>query len=183
AKNGILITNGAAGNMIGGQTAAFNEPTKGTIVPVPQRNVISGNRQNGVLITNGATNNTLSSNFVGTNTTGESAVPNRQDGVAIVNANNNQLIGCNFQQVPFAYYNALSGNLGNGLRITTSNNTTVQANFMGIAADNAHVLPNGGDGLLINGTSANTQVGGPIPLGNVISGNLRNGLEISGRAS
>ena len=98
-------------------------------------------------------------------------------------ANGNQLIGCTFQQSPFVFYNVLSGNGGNGLRITNSNDTTVQANFMGAGADNATVVANGGDGLLVSGTSKNTQVGGVIPLGNVISGNNRNGIEVTGKAS
>ena len=103
--------------------------------------------------------------------------------MAIVKANGNQLIGCTFQQSPFVFYNVLSGNGGNGLRITNSNNTTVQANFMGAGADNTTVVANHGDGLLVSGSSKNTQVGGPIPLGNVISGNNKNGIELSGKAS
>ena len=71
--------------------------------------------------------------------------------MAIVKANGNQLIGCTFQQSPFVFYNVLSGNGGNGLRITNSNNTTVQANFMGVGANNATVVANGGDGLLVSG--------------------------------
>ena len=77
----------------------------------------------------------------------------------------------------------LSGNGGNGLRITNSNNTTVQANFMGVGANNATIVANGGDGLLVSGSSKNTQVGGVIPLGNVISGNNRNGIEVRDTAS
>ena len=75
----------------------------------------------------------------------------------------------------------LSGNGGNGLRITNSNDTTVQANFMGVGANNATIVANGGDGLLVSGSSTNTQVGGVIPLGNVISGNNRNGIEVTAR--
>ena len=37
--------------------------------------------------------------------------------------------------------------------------------------------------MLVSGTSENTQVGGPIPLGNVASGNDKNGEEVSGKAS
>ena len=183
AKNGILVTDGASANLIGGQATGGNDPTAAVIVRPPQGNLISGNRGNGVLITGGATQTLLSGNFVGTTATGDSALGNRQDGVAIVKASGNQLIGCTFQQSPFVFYNVLSGNGGNGLRITNSNNTTVQANFMGAGADNATVVANGGDGLLVSGTSRNTQVGGVIPLGNVISGNNKNGIEETGRAS
>ena len=103
--------------------------------------------------------------------------------MAIENADGNQLIGCTFQQDPFVFYNVLSGNGGNGLRITNSDDTTVQANFMGVGANNATIVANGGDGLLVSGSSRNTQVGGVIPLGNVISGNDRNGIEVRDTAS
>jgi parallel beta-helix repeat protein len=183
AKNGILVTRGAAGNMIGGDVTGGNDPTTGVIVRPPQGNLISGNRGDGVLINHGATRNTLSGNFVGTSATGNSALGNSQDGVSIDGASGNQLIGCGIQDDPFVYYNVLSGNGRNGLRITNSNNTTVQANFMGAGANNTTMVPNHGDGLLVSGTSANTQVGGVIPLGNVISGNNQNGIEATGKVS
>jgi trimeric autotransporter adhesin len=183
AKNGILVTNGATGNLIGGQATGGNNPTASVFVRPPQGNLISGNGANGVLITAGATGTVLSGNFVGTTASGNASLGNRLDGVAIVNANGNQLIGCTFQQSPFVFYNVLSGNGGNGLRITNSNNTTVQANFMGVGANNATIVANGGDGLLVSGSSKNTQVGGVIPLGNVVSGNNRNGVEVRDTAS
>lgn len=183
AKNGILVTQGAARNLIGGQATGGNDPTANVFVRPPQGNLISGNEGNGVLINKGATQNVLSGNFVGTEASGNSALGNRLDGVAIENANGNELIGCTFQQSPFVFYNVLSGNGGNGLRITNSNDTTVQANFMGVGANNATIVANGGNGLLVSGTSGNTKVGGVIPLGNVISGNNRNGIEVRDQAS
>ena len=183
AKNGILVTNRATRNLIGGQATGANNPTAGVFARPPLGNLVSGNGANGVLLTNGATGNVLSGNFVGTSGSGNTALGNKLDGVAIVNANGNSLLGCTFQQDPFVFYNVLSGNGGNGLRITNSNDTTVQANFMGVGANNASVVANGGDGLLISGSSKNTQVGGVIPLGNVISGNNRNGIELRDTAS
>jgi trimeric autotransporter adhesin len=183
AKNGILVTDGATGNIIGGQATGGNDPTNNVFVRPPQGNLISANGANGVLIDDGVTQTLLSGNFVGTTASGDSALGNRQDGVAIVGANGNQLIGCTFQQDPFVFYNVLSGNGGNGLRITNSNDTTVQANFMGVGANNATIVANGGNGLLVSGSSANTQVGGVIPLGNVISGNNGNGIEVTDTAS
>ena len=183
AKNGILVTQGAARNLIGGQSTGGNDPTGKVFVRPPQGNLISGNRANGVLINKGANQTLLSGNFVGTTASGNSALGNRLDGVAIDKANGNQLIGCTFQQSPFVFYNVLSGNGGNGLRVNNSNDTTVQANFLGVGANNATVVANGGDGLLVSGSSTNTQVGGVIPLGNVIAGNNRNGIEVRDKAS
>lgn len=182
-KNGILLTRRASNNVIGGTVTGGNDPTAGVIVRPPQGNLISGNQGNGVLMTGGATGNTMSGNFVGTTARGDAALGNRGDGVAIVNADGNSLIGCQMQDQPFVYYNVLSGNDGNGLRITDSNNTTVQANFMGAGANNTTVVANGRDGLLVSGSSRQTQVGGVIPLGNVISGNNRNGVEVTQKAS
>ncbi len=183
AANGILVTGSAVGNLIGGQATGGNDPTGNVFVRPPQGNLISANGGDGVLITDGPTLTLLSGNYIGTTASGNSALGNFQDGVAIVRANGNALIGCTYPQDPFVFYNVIGGNGGNGVRITDSTLTTIQANFLGAGANNATVVPNGGDGLLVSGTSANTQVGGVIPLGNVISGNLQNGIEVRDTAS
>jgi parallel beta-helix repeat protein len=183
AGNGILVTAGAAGNVIGGQATGGNDPTNGVFVRPPQGNLISGNNANGVLITGLATQNRLNGNFIGTAASGNSALGNALDGVAIVNANGNQLIGCTFQQNPFVFYNVISGNGGNGLRVTNSNGTTIQANFFGMGADNNTAVGNNLNGAVVEGTSANTVMGGPIPLGNVDAANWQNGLVVRDTAS
>ncbi|MGC2243785.1 MAG: hypothetical protein WBA06_09185, partial [Candidatus Aquilonibacter sp.] len=191
----IWLTTAATGNEIGGTiytdaaTGETNNPTgnKGTVPAVfivpPLGNLISGNARNGVLIDTLSINNTLNGNFIGTNASGEAAIGNGADGVLITGAGLNALIGCLANQNPFVYYNVISGNVGNGLHITSSNNVTVQGNFFGIDADNSMALANNGDGILIDGSSQNTQVGGVIPLGNVSAGNAKNGIEVAGTAS
>jgi len=180
--NGVVVTGGANNNFIGGEATGGNNPTAGVFVRPPQGNLISGNYANGVLISAGADSNEVAGNFVGTKASGKSALGNALDGVAIVGADNNRIVGTTLNQNPFVFYNVLSGNGGNGLRITDSNNTTVYANFMGIGADNEKPVPNGGDGMLVSGNSQGVTLGGVIPLGNVISGNTGNGLEISDTA-
>jgi hypothetical protein len=64
--NGILMTAGASGNLIGGSVSGGNDPTGGVFVRPPQGNLISGNDANGVFIRGLATQNTLSGNFIGT---------------------------------------------------------------------------------------------------------------------
>jgi hypothetical protein len=76
-----------------------------------------------------------------------------------------------------------SGNGGNGLRVTDSNNTTIQANFFGLWADNNTAVRNAKNGVLVNGPSARTTTGGPIPLGNVSAANGRNGIHVADTAS
>jgi parallel beta-helix repeat protein len=193
--NGIWLTNSSNGNEIGGTafvdttTGAINDPTgdKGTVTPVfvvpPLGNLISGNGQNGILIDSNSQRNILNGNFVGTTADGNGAIGNALDGVAISGSNNNSLIGCQFINNPFVYYNVLSGNGANGLHITDSDNTTVQANFFGIGANNTTVVANRDNGILVDGSSATTQVGGVIPLGNVAAGNGQNGIEVRDTAS
>lgn len=193
--SGILLTNGSDGNTIGGNafidhdTGAANNPTgdKGTTTPTfvvpPLGNLVSGNAQNGILIDAGSQNNVLSGNFIGTDASGNAALGNTLDGVAIAGADGNSLIGCTFVENPFVYYNVISGNGQNGLRITDSDRTTVQVNFFGLGADNTTLVGNALDGILVNGTSVGTQVGGVIPLGNVTGGNGTNGIEVADTAS
>lgn len=193
--NGIWLTDRSRGNEIGGvlftdsATGAVNDPTgdKGTAAPVfvvpPLGNLISGNASAGVLIDDYSTGNILNGNFIGTTAGGDAALGNGGDGVAIDGAPANALIGCQFVNNPFVYYNVVSGNGGNGLHVTSADGVVVQGNFFGAGANNATVVANRGDGILIDGSSHGTLVGGVIPLGNVASGNARNGIEVSGAAS
>jgi parallel beta-helix repeat protein len=194
-QNGIWLTASSSGNEIGGTrfvdsvTGQANNPTgsKGTVTPVfvvpPDGNLVSGNAKNGILIDKDSQQNTLNGNFIGTTADGDGAIANSAEGVRIAGAPNNSLIGCKFRNNPFVYYNVMSGNLGNGLRITNSDNVLVQGNFFGIGANNSTVVANNGDGILIDGSSQTTQVGGVIPLGNVSAGNVRNGIEVAGTAA
>jgi parallel beta-helix repeat protein len=190
--DGIRLTHRSRGNEIGGTafvdtaTGKANNPTgsKGTVTPVfvvpPLGNLISGNRGTGVTMETGARDNTLNGNFIGTTANGDGALGNGGNGVWIDRAPGNSLVGCKFVNNPFVYYNVISGNRENGLLVTSSNNVTVQGNFFGAGANNTTIVKNWLDGILINGSSANTQVGGVIPLGNVSAGNGRNGIEVTG---
>ena len=193
--NGIWLTDGSNGNTIGGTVVGNdaggspNDPTgdKGTVTPVfvapPLGNLVSGNGQNGILIDEQSQNNLLNGNYVGTTTDGNAALGNQGDGVAIINADFNSLHGCTVVDNPFIYYNVVSGNAGNGIHVTDSDHVTIRANFVGTGANNAVMVGNAGDGILIDGSSRNTQVGGVIPLGNVVSGNTLNGIEVTDTAS
>ena len=193
--NGILLTDGSSANEIGGKrftdsgTGEKNNPTgsKGTVPPVfvvpPDGNLISGNDGDGILIEKGSSQNVLNGNFIGTTADGDGTIANLGDGVGISLSNENSLSGCKFVNDPFVYYNVVSGNRQNGVRITSSNNVVVQGNFFGVGANNSTIVANGRDGILIDGSSQNTQVGGVIPLGNVSAGNIRNGIEVAGTAA
>jgi parallel beta-helix repeat protein len=191
--NGIRITNGSRGNEIGGTaftntvTGKANNPTgsKGTVTPVfvvpPLGNLISGNSGSGLTIETGSLDNVLNGNFIGTTASGNGALGNAANGVRFDHAPGNSLVGCKFANNPFVYYNVVSGNGQDGLRITSSDNVTVQGNFFGVGANNTTIVENRFDGILVDGASKSTKVGGVIPLGNVSAGNGRNGIEVAGR--
>lgn len=194
--NGIHLRGGADGNTIGGTVTGNdasgnpNNPTGNegdasaiVVVAPPLGNLVSGNAGDGIRIDSNSTGNTLSGNYVGTATSGISALGNQGDGVAIVDSDSNTLVGCLVTDNPFVYYNVVAGNTGNGIRVTDSDNVTIRANFVGLGADNATVVANAVDGILINGNSQNTTVGGVIPLGNVVAGNGNNGIEVADTAS
>jgi hypothetical protein len=195
AGNGIWVTAGSNYNEIGGTafvdaaTGATNNPTgnKGTVTPVfvvpPLGNLVSGNGQAGILIDTNSQSNALNGNFIGTTANGDAALGNATDGVWINGAPNNALVGCQFFNNPFVYYNVVDGNGANGLHITSASQTTVQGNFFGISANNATAVKNVGDGILVDGSSSSTLVGGVIPLGNVAAGNGLNGIEVTGTSS
>lgn len=178
--NGVLVTNAASTNLIGGVTPSAEKFT----VIAPDGNVISGNGGSGILITLGSVTNTVAANFIGTNLAGDAAVPNDGDGIAITKgANGNSILGTFINEIPFIFMNLVSGNAGNGLRISDSNGTIVQANVFGLSADNDNKLPNGANGALIEGSSNATTFGGVIPLGNVTSGNALHGVAVTDTVS
>jgi hypothetical protein len=193
--DGILLTEGASDNEIGGTddtdagTGHVNNPTGrlGTETPVfvvpPLGNLVSGNGGDGVGIEAGSQHNTLNGNFIGTAADGDAALGNVGNGVDIDGANSNALVGCTAADNPFVYYNVVSGNQANGLLVTNADGTVVQGNFFGVGANNTAVLGNGGNGIEVNGSSRNTLVGGPIPLGNVAAGNALNGIDVAEDAS
>src|SRR5580693_3176248 len=193
--NGLAIAGLSYANEIGGTafvdsaTGPANNPTgsKGTVTPVfvvpPLGNLISSNGLNGVLIAGLAGHNELNGNFIGTTANGDAALGNAGNGVWIDGGNDNSLIGCKFVNNPFVYYNVVSGNRQNGLRVTDAHGTVVQGNFFGTGANNTALVANRLDGILVEGSSTDTQVGGVIPLGNVSAGNGRNGIEVTGRVS
>jgi hypothetical protein len=193
--NGLAIVGRSYANEVGGTafvdsaTGQANNPTgtKGTVTPVfvvpPDGNLISGNGRNGVLIGGGAGHNELNGNFIGTTASGDAALGNGASGVWIDGGNHNSLVGCKFINNPFVYYNVVSGNKQDGLRVTNANDTVVQGNFFGAGANNTTLVKNALNGILVEGSSAGTQVGGVIPLGNVSAGNGLNGIKVTGTVS
>ncbi len=155
--NGIDILSGAWNNLIGGTTASA-------------RNVVAGNVYNGVLVYSGS--NTVEGNYIGVNDNGTKALPNGADGVILgAGASNNVIGGSNA-----AAANVISGNLGHGVTITDSGTTNnlIEGNDIGTNAAGSAAVPNH-DGVVIVSMASMNNVEN-----NVISGNLADGVYISG---
>lgn len=154
ALDGVTI-NGAGFNMVGGYAAG-------------SRNIISGNNDRGVLIINsGAIGNYVVGNFIGADISGRLALGNGTNGVAIVGSAGNVVQS-----------NLISGNRGSGVLIIQSgaSNNRVLGNNIGTDIAGTNFLANSYSGVTIDGAAAN-QIGGTnYGDGNLISGNLQNGI-------
>lgn len=175
-------------NVIGGKKfidsgGNINNPTgnKGTEPPTFVRplegNIVSGNKSNGIKFKR-ANNNEIYGNFIGTDNTGLLNFGNGANGIYFENSNSNNIIGCGVDSNPFIFYNVIGWNKCEGILLFNSDFTTIQGNFIGIGANNNDPAPNT-NGLKLAGKSAQTVVGGIIPLGNVISGNNSNGIYLT----
>jgi hypothetical protein len=163
---GVSILSGSNNNRIGGTLAA-------------DRNLISGctttETSAGIYIQEGSTGNTVYGNLIGTKKNGTEALGNRS-GIEI--SGNNNTVGA---ATPEAR-NIISGNNFYGLELTGgASNNVVSGNYIGTDATGAAPLGNTVDGLIIAYASSGNQIGGNgSAYGNVISGNGRYGLWMSG---
>ena len=143
------------GSTIGGTSAA-------------QRNVISGNQQTGLYIQGTtATGNTVQGNYIGTDLTGQNAVPNLgvQSGIHVQGSSN--LIGGEA-----GGGNVVSGNQQHAITVSTANATAniIAGNIVGVAADGDTPLGNGGIGVDVVQAPLN-QIGLPGEGRNIIANN------------
>jgi hypothetical protein len=157
---GVQIQQGAAGNFIGGAGAADG-------------NVISSNGLQGVVMSGAGTEgNVVRGNKLGTDATGNAALPNAGAGVALFGMAENNTVGPD---------NLISGNGTAGVVISevgTAGNT-VTGNVIGLNAAGTATLGNTTAGVFIHTAAANNAVGP----GNVIGGNGAQGVSITGAAT
>ncbi|MEM7479728.1 MAG: hypothetical protein AAF481_01025 [Acidobacteriota bacterium] len=159
---GVVIAN-ASGSVIGGATSA-------------ERNTISGNGRDGILILgNGATGNFVLGNYIGTDTTGTTAIGNTESGIRVDGGVDN-MIGDGTTG------NLISGNVLNGVHfegVGTLGNSLL-GNLIGTDASGASGLGNGAAGVLVDAAVSTTAIGDSIPgAGNVIAGNSAIGISVN----
>ena len=161
-SNGLLLT--ANGNAI--RALVINRfGTNGTL-----------NDGGGAGIVIMGTGNYLAGSFIGTDVTGTQARPNRTDGLWIAGTGN--FIGDGTGST----HNVISGNGRYGILLVGpgASNNTIQANYIGVDATGTGPLGNAGDGIVIESQGNAIGAGALLSSGNVISGNLGNGVVLSG---
>lgn len=189
--DGILIRGSA--NTIGG--------TGGVGLGAGMGNLISGNAGDGIEISSTSTNNLVLGNFIGTDITGTQGVGtlgNGGNGVFLDDSSSNTIGG----ESAYSKDNRLTGegnlisnNLGHGILINNPGfrsgssdfNNLVQGNFIGTDVTGTQDRGNDGSGVKIFNSPANL-IGGNSKvvndgsgfLGNLISGNVKDGVLIEG---
>lgn len=164
--DGVIIGFEANGNTVGGAQAGA-------------RNLISGNGSRGVAIAgfDGSDGNVVAGNFIGTDVSGTGPLGN-EIGVSVSSSDDNTIGGA----APGSG-NVISGNFGDGIEISDSSGTNVLGNLIGTTPGGDVDVGNGGHGVTIDSAPDNIIGGTAGADGNVISGNGRDGVHISGGLS
>lgn len=155
-KGSYIGTNGTGTSALANSTGigiSGNNFTIGGTTAV-ERNIISGNINDGIEILGGSYG-VVQGNYIGTDVTGNIAIPNSK-GVSNYNGSHDNLIGGSTA----GSGNVISGNDATGIDIFGGGyGTTVQGNLIGINASGMNQLGNGGTGIHI--TNDFNLIGGP----------------------
>ena len=131
----------------------------------------------------GATANAIEGSLIGTDPTGDAAVPNSV-GIQIDGGASNNRIGFDgASSAAAAERNIISGNSGTGVLITgaQSDRNIIAGNRIGTDLSGSFVIANVGDGIEIDPGVVGTTIGGTASgAGNVISGNAYDGVWFNG---
>ncbi len=163
---GVQLDDGASNNLLSG-------------------NVISGNSGDGIVLTGtGTNNNVIQGNLIGTNPAGSTAFGNARHGIEIIEGAASNMVGPG---------NAIAGNDLSGIYVnglTTSNNT-IQGNFIGTNLAGTAAIGNGSlgqetvddQGIEVQNAANDTIGGTAAGAGNVIAGNIGNGIMLAAGAT
>ena len=167
----VHVIRNRVGTNVTGTGALGNNALVGVDARAPteiRNNLISGN-PNGVMLFTQDVGSTVQGNRIGTDRTGQAALPN--DGRGIILESDDSLIG----GTSASERNVISGNGGFGIgTVFSSGNMSgndVQGNYIGTALDGSTALPNAGGGISLDGPAQNTIGGAAAGTENVIAGN------------
>jgi VCBS repeat-containing protein len=165
-RHGINIAIGATDTIVGGTTAGAG-------------NVISNNGSSG--ISSSTLRSVIQGNIIGLDALGAAAMGNGT-GIRLVSGSSSSLIGGTVA----AARNIISANILDGIHIATSSSSlhTVQGNFIGTDLSGLAAFGNGRDGVRVDVLTSGNTIGGHAPgAGNLISGNLGNGITLMGNSN
>ncbi len=159
SASGLVLAAGSAGSEISGV-------------------VISDFSQDGILIE--SSGNVVQSSYIGTNASGTAAAPNQIGIVIGAGASGNTIGGTS---APAG--NVISGNASYGVQITGSGATgnVVEGNMIGTDPSGTVAIANATGVEIASGASSNTIGGTAAGDGNLISGNLGDGVLLNGAAT
>jgi Right handed beta helix region len=170
ANNTAVLGNRLDGIRVDGSSG---RTTVGGVIPLG--NVSAGNGRNGIEVAGRARQFTTFNTFGGL-LAFKGAAPNGRDGLLITSPGRSNLVRTN----------VFSGNRRNGIELGgNATGVTVDPDIAGLNTKGNAALPNGGDGLLIDGNAHGNVIGGSlrsvIPQ-DTFSGNSGYGIAITGRA-
>ncbi|KAF0235755.1 MAG: Na-Ca exchanger/integrin-beta4, partial [bacterium] len=139
------------------------------------RNFFAGD---GIQFANSSRSNTISNCYIGTDESG-TAMAGNQTGIRLLDGSASNTIGGNL-----ATGNVISGNIMDGIVISGngSDNNLIAGNVIGVdASTGRNQLPNLNDGIRIAASAKSNNIGsGTSDTANIISGNLGNGITLTG---
>jgi Right handed beta helix region len=169
---GVLVdTAPGTASTIGGTLIV---PSPGVPLQPGTFNVISGNGAGGVEL-EGQGSNLVAGNLIGTDVTGQEAIRNDGDGIDLIDTAPNTIGGTAADAG-----NLISANLGAGVSISGAGaaGNDVFGNIIGTNLGETLALGNTGSGIVIDGSSKNLIGSATGSGGNLIAGNLGDGLDI-----
>ncbi len=168
--DGVLIEGGSAGNIVGSDADGISDRQ--------ERNWISGNLDNGIRLFNASTTQIVG-NWIGLDINGNVA-PNASNGILIDGKSTNNTVGSQYGILEDSR-NIIAGNAKSGIEIYDSTGNRVSGNYVGTSPDGLSAIPNF-DGIVVSRGSDNNVIGlgrdgvTSSRVGNLVSGNLRNGV-------
>lgn len=137
-------------------------------------NIISGNDIDGVLVIGeSAIDNSIANNLIGTDAVGSSPISNDANGIELQSSSNSVLA------------NIVSGNNGDGILVfgEDANNNLIQGNIIGTDFFGSIAMGNSLNGIQLKDAEDTLVGGSTFQARNIISGNLGDGLLITGSKS
>jgi titin len=180
--NGVVLARGAFANRIG---TSGGDPD-----PRAEGNLISGNYNGGVVVIGpGTDKNVVAGNTIGLEKFGLGALGNGGHGVSISGGADSNRVGSDGDgRGDDTERNVISGNLGYGVALSGgTSNTIIAGNYIGTDAS-ASAIPGFHNlgGVLISGGANANRIGtdtGRVTDRNIISGNIFDGIQITGSGS